>query len=93
MAQAPRACWAHTLAPRVTPALIPFWEKDKRPLLPSLLGPGEVAVTAGILEAQALCGQEGDLSGGDRGQREGRGSVSPEDPVQQLLLLLLELPP
>lgn len=93
MAQAPRARWAHTQAPSLTPTLIPSWEKDKRPLLPSLPGPGEEAVTAGVLEVQALCGQEGDLSGGDRGQREGRGGVSPEDPVQQLLLLLLELPP
>lgn len=39
----------------------------------------------------ALAGEGGDLGGGDRGQGEGRGGVSPQDPVQQLLLLLLEL--
>lgn len=44
-------------------------------------------------QAQSLCGQEGDLSGSDRGQRVGGGGISPKDPVEQLLLLLLELSP
>lgn len=53
----------------------------------------EKSCNTGVRAAQALGGEEGDLSGGDRGQGEGGGGVGPEDPVQQLLLLLLELPP
>lgn len=41
MAQAPRAHWAHILAPPLTPALVPSWEKDEGLLLSSLPGPGE----------------------------------------------------
>lgn len=42
---------------------------------------------------RSLGGQEGDLGVGNRGQGEGRGGISPQDPEQQLLLLLLELSP
>lgn len=77
----------------LTPVLVPAWEKDQRSLPCSLPSPGEKAVTTGVMVAQALCGEEGDLRGGDRGQGEGGGGVGPQDPVEQLLLLLLELPP
>lgn len=89
----PQASWAHSLAPPLTPVLVPAWEKDQRSLPCSLPSPGEKAVTTGVMVAQALCGEEGDLRGGDRGQGEGGGGVGPQDPVEQLLLLLLELPP
>lgn len=76
-------------------SLLPSSPPGKRTSNPCCLSTRslEEAVTAGILVAQALCSQEGDLGGGDRGQGEGRGGISPEEPVQQLLLLLLELPP
>lgn len=79
----------------LTPALMASWEKNERLLLSSLESPGEGAVTTDVMAAQALslCGQEGDLGGGDGGQGEGGGSISPKHPVQQLLLLLLELSP
>lgn len=77
----------------LTPVLVPAWEKDQRSLPCSLPSPGEKAVTTGVMVAQALCGEERDLRGGDRGQGEGGGGVGPQDPVEQLLLLLLELPP
>lgn len=50
-----------------TPVVVPSWEQNSRPLLSSLEGPGEGAVTTGVMVAQglSLCGQEGDLSGGD----------------------------
>lgn len=78
--RAPLACvpWANSregtsrdlqspMGPHLTPALVASWEKNER-LWPSSLGsPGEGAVTTGVMAAQAwnLCGQEGDLSGGD----------------------------
>lgn len=46
-----------------------------------------------MAEALSLSGQEGDLRGRDGGQGEGGGGVGPKDPVQQLLLLLLQLSP
>lgn len=76
----------------LTPALVASWE---RLLLSSLESPGEGAVTTDVMAAQALslCGQEGDLGGGDGGQGEGGGGIGPKHPVQQLFLLLLELSP
>lgn len=46
-----------------------------------------------MAQALSLSGQEGDLRGRDGGQGEGGGGVGPKDPVQQLLLLLLQLSP
>lgn len=81
-------------APHLTPALGP-WGERRRPLLSSLVSPQEGAATTGVTAGpgRALAGQEGDLGGGDGGQGEGSGGVGPQDPVQQLLLLLLELSP
>lgn len=84
---------AHTLAPTsLLPSALPGTRREAPAVFFSKSSRGSHDHRRhGGPRPRALAGEEGDLRGGDRGQGEGRGGVGPENPVQQLLLLLLEL--
>lgn len=90
MAQAPRPAGHTPRLPVSLPPLILLGKGQEASRL-SLPGPGEEAVTAGALRCRPYVARK-ETSVGVTEAKEGRGGVSPEDPAQQLLLLLLELP-